>query len=56
VAAAGVPIGGVIGPGSLPVGLKSHPARPMANAADVSNFNPDVVFTARLLILIVKSM
>jgi hypothetical protein len=56
VAAAGVPMGGVIGPGSLPVGFISHPARPMANAADATNFNPVVVFIARLLILIIKSM
>jgi hypothetical protein len=56
VAAAGVPIGGVIGPGSFPVGFISHPARPIANAADATNFNPVVVFIACLLLLIIKSI
>ena len=48
VAAAGVPIGGVIGPGSLADELMSHPARPRANAADAKIFNADVVFIPRL--------
>jgi hypothetical protein len=56
VAAAGVPIGGVIGPGSLAVGFISHPARPMANAADATNFNAVIVLMACLLFSIIKSM
>jgi hypothetical protein len=49
VAAAGVPMGGVIGPGSFAVGFMSQPARPKANAADAASFNPVVVFMTCLL-------
>jgi hypothetical protein len=49
VAAAGVPIGGVSGPGSLPVGLVSQPARPIANAAETAILIAVLVFMARLI-------
>jgi hypothetical protein len=54
VAAAGVPIGGVIGPGSFPVGFISQPARPMANAADATIFSPVTVFMTYFLFSIIE--